>query len=710
VSTAQPPGAGTDLEPARRAALFTAPPRLGWVFRDRRQLLAPFGEPPPVLQSQSVPPQLEAERAAAEQALRKTQRRITPVSVILLIGFILLAGCDRAMFGGGPALGAVVIGLLAGGPGLVLTGVRYARLQSARQAITQASQQANAWDAQTAAGWQQRKDTHEHAEAARVDRLDEWGPAVVPGHARRIDVFGGSLWGWEALLTVHGASLLAERPLLVADLTGELVCRELAVTARDAGGSSSVHLLPSQLAGTGLLTAFGPAQLADAVCEVMHAGAADTARADKAVDTRILEQVTAALGGQVSFTRLATALRALLGHTAPPGVLDPAEHAQITMLFPADHLQHIQANLIRIESFIAPLAAAGQAAAGGLPAADETARLRCLALEPAARSVRAELLAGLLVQWLTVQVTAAGPASPAVVIAGADEITRPHLERLSDACERRGVPLTLLFRHLRETAADLAGGGAAAFMRLGNHQEATTAADLIGRQHKFVLSQLTATLGGNQTHTRTDTEGWGESATTTRGWHDTTTIGPRQDSPWRLGDVTSRAIGRSESFSSTASRNWSAATSWADGTNWSDAESTQRVYEYTVEPGTLQHLPDHALLLVTARSSGLELTPVECDPAIITLPHVSTTPLPDQAVTPPARTVATPPATAHPAVPGPSDAGWPPWDQRTTGQPPLPPIPPPARQPPGGTPGHNSPGTWPSPGHPQPPADSKQQP
>ena len=632
MSTAQPPGAG--LEPARRGALFVAPPRLGWVFRDRRQLLAPFGDPPPVLQSQSVPPQLEAERAAAEQAYRRTQRRITPVSVILLIGFLLLAGCDRAMFGGGPALGAVVVGLLAGGPGLLLTGVRHARLQSARQAITQASQQANSQDAQAAAGWQQRKDAHEHAEAARVDRLDEWGPAVVPGHARRIDVFGGSLWGWEALLTVHGASLLAERPLLVADLTGELVCRELAVTARDAGGSSSIHLLPSQLADTGLLTAFGPAQLADAVCEVMHAGAADGARADRALDTRIMEQVTAALGGQVTFTRVAAALRALLGHPAPPGVLDPGEHAQITTtLFPADHLQHIQVNLIRIESFIAPLAAAGQAADGGLPAADETARLRCLALEPAARSVRAELLAGLLVQWLTVQVTRAGSASPAVIIAGADEITRPHLERLSDACERRGVPLTLLFRHLREAAADLAGGGAAAFMRLGNHQEAATAADLIGRQHKFVLSQLTATLGGNQTHTRTDTEGWGESTTTTRGWHDTTTIGPREDSPWRLGDVTSRAIGRSESFSSTASRNWSAATSWADGTNWSDAESTQRVYEYTVEPATLQHLPDHALLLVTTRSSGLELTPVECDPAIITLPRVSTMPLPEPGAT-----------------------------------------------------------------------------
>src|ERR1019366_9238173 len=172
---------------------------------------------------------------------------------------------------------------------------------------------------------------------------------------------------------------------------------ELALTARDAGGSSSIHLLPSQLAGTGLLSAFGPAQLADAVCEVMHAGTAGGARADRALDTRILEQVTAALGGQVSLSRLAAAVRALLGHPAAAGVLDPAEHAQITtMLFPADHLQHIQANLIRIESFIAPLATAEQAADGGLPVADETARLRCLALEPAARSVRAELLAGLV--------------------------------------------------------------------------------------------------------------------------------------------------------------------------------------------------------------------------------------------------------------------------------------------------------------------------
>lgn len=633
---AQSPGTG--LEPAQRAALFTAPARLGWVFRDRRQLMVAFAEPPPALAP--VPEHLLAQRAAAEQALQRTRRRVTPISVIVLVCFVLLAGCNRLFFGTETAWGTIVLGLLAGGPGLVVTAVRTARFQAANTAISQAQAQQK----QALAGWEQRKHAHEQAEAARVEGLDEWGPAVLPGQIRRIDIFGGSLWGWEALLTVHGASQLAAQPVLVADLTGELVSRELAVTARDAGLSCTVQQLPSQLADTGLLGAFSLAQLADALAEAMHAGAADGGRADRAIDTRILEQLTAALGGRVSLARLAAALRALLGHPDSAGILEPAEYALITTMFPAGYQQQIQASLVRIESFIAPLAITSQAAAVGEPPDDQAAQLRCLAVEPAARSVRTELLAGLLVQWLTVQVTTS-PASPAVIIAGADEISRPHLERLSDACERRGIPLTLLFRHLREAAAELAGGGAAAFMRLGNHEEATAAADLIGRQHKFVLSQLTSTLGGNQTHTRTDTEGWGESTTTTRGWHDTTTFGPRQEGGLAgafMGEVTSRATGRSESTSTSVSRNWSAATSWADGTNWSEAESTQRVYEYAVEPTTLQHLPDYALLLTTTPRSGVELTPVECDPAIITLPRVSASPLPQPPRPPAAVTRAQP--------------------------------------------------------------------
>jgi len=48
-----------------------------------------------------------------------------------------------------------------------------------------------------------------------------------------------------------------------------------------------------------------------------------------------------------------------------------------------------------------------------------------------------------------------------------------------------------------------------------------------------------------------------------------------------------------------------------------------------VEPTTLQHLPDYAMLLVTSRPGGGHvLAPVECNPEIVTLPRVSTDPLP----------------------------------------------------------------------------------
>jgi hypothetical protein len=181
------------------------------------------------------------------------------------------------------------------------------------------------------------------------------------------------------------------------------------------------------------------------------------------------------------------------------------------------------------------------------------------------------------------------------------------------------VPLTLMFRHLREDALAVLGGGTAAFMRLGHHGEAEQAASYIGRQHQFVLSQLTATLGGTETHTRTDTEGYGvtdsRTVSSSRGWTED-----------HLG-AGSRTGGLTRSSGLTASRNWSVAQSWATGTNWSNAAAAQRVYEFAVEPSVLQHLPDHALLLTTQGLAGPGVRAVECDPAIVTLPGVSTRPL-----------------------------------------------------------------------------------
>jgi hypothetical protein len=400
-----------------------------------------------------------------------------------------------------------------------------------------------------------------------------------------------------------------------------------------------------------------PAQFADAFAEAIHAGAPAGARSDRAVDVRVLEQLSAALGDWITPTRLAAATQAALGHPVPPGLLSSHEEALIGGdLFPRDYRQQISPNLVRLDAFLVDLARFTGYAAPVRPSAP--AYYTCLALDGGARSARIELLTALAIGWLTVQVSASNATAPAVIIAGADEITRPHLERLASACERRGVPLTVLFRHLREDALAMLGGGTAAFMRLGHHAEAEQAASYIGRQHKCVLSQLTATWGGNQTFTRSDTQGYSDGDNSSRS---------RQE--FHLGFGT-RTRGTS------TSRNWSASQSWADGASWSDAAATQRVYEYAVEPAVLQNLPDHALLLAVRRPAGPRLQAVECAPDIAALADVSSRPPAHPSMPAYTNAASLPSAAPHrwPASPG--------WQPRTThlSQPPPPRGP---RRPPG---------------------------
>ena len=96
---------------------------------------------------------------------------------------------------------------------------------------------------------------------------------AAPG-TLRTDVFGGSLRGWQALLTTHGTSLLASQPVLTVDLTGEVICQELTDTARAAGVPAAVWLLPAQLGSSGVLAGLSAAQFADALAEAVHAGGA----------------------------------------------------------------------------------------------------------------------------------------------------------------------------------------------------------------------------------------------------------------------------------------------------------------------------------------------------------------------------------------------------------------------------------------------------
>ena len=95
------------------------------------------------------------------------------------------------------------------------------------------------------AGWQRRAGEHEKAKTfARLDAVPEWSPGPLPRPSAP-DVYGGTLDGWQSLLAVHGASLLAGQPLLVADFSGQLASGQLTGLAQRHGIQAAVHLLPA---------------------------------------------------------------------------------------------------------------------------------------------------------------------------------------------------------------------------------------------------------------------------------------------------------------------------------------------------------------------------------------------------------------------------------------------------------------------------------
>jgi hypothetical protein len=585
--------------------LFTGGPRLGWTFRDRRRLVTPYTEPEP--DPQAIAGQVTAGRARAERAWRFSLRWVARPLLPLALALYALGALARE------ATHSMRPGTLAWLPvALAATGVAWpawclTRLILARHASPERVHQA------ALGGWRQRAAEHEQAELARLGQTPEWSSALSP--ARRTDVYGGTLGGWQALLAVHGASILATQPLLVADFSGQLASSPLAERAQRNGIPAVVHLLPAALSSSGILAGLSPAQFASALAEAIHAGSPGAAtRADRAIDVRVAGKVIAALGGDLTPARLAAAVQAALGQPVPGGLLTPDEAELIGAdLFGEAYRAQVAPSLVRLDAFVSDLA---RHAGPGAPRPARPAWYTCLAMQPGPRSASAELLTALTIQWLTVAVTRSTATAPAVIIAGADEVSRDHLEALAGACERRGVPLTLLFRHLRDDATAFIGGAAAtAFMRLGNHHEAEQAAAFIGRHHTFTVSGWTVTRGGE--HSATSTTGYSHGNSQSRGT--ATTRGWAGDGLWHE----SPSGGRTRSRDHGHSQEWTQSDTASDGASWSLAHNVQRVYEYAVEPAVLQNLPGNALLIPVRGTASPGLLAVECDPQIITLPEVA---------------------------------------------------------------------------------------
>ena len=494
----------------RRTLLFSPDPRLGWVFRDRWAFYTPFTDPQP--QPQRLPEYLHRQVVATEQVAHQRLTRVLPLSITAFVVLAVFSACAASDYSLGKTsvpMGSILLALICLGPGVALTGIAVTARRHAREAFETARRQADQAYEGAMRDWQARRHHHEANERGAANARPEWGAVPRPLPRRHLDVFGGTLWSWEALLSTYGTSALATGPVLVIDLSREIVCGELAVLARAAGIDVDAQMLPTHLPASTLLTGLAARELVDAIVESMYGGTPEAARAERSMDDRILTKVCDALGEDIALARIGAALRALMGEPDDSPALDRDERRRIANeLFSVEYRRQAHANISRIESYIHPIEGLGAE-----PDDRGPGFLTCIALDSQARNVRAELLTDLIVQWVTHRVAASANPRPSVIVAGADELARRHLERLSDACERRGVPLTLLFRRLREAAGEMLGGGAVAFMRLGNHEDAAKAADFIGRDYKFVLSQITKNVGGNESHTDSDTEGAGDSDT-----------------------------------------------------------------------------------------------------------------------------------------------------------------------------------------------------
>ncbi len=586
--------------------LFVPEERLGWSFSDRDRFRRTFAEPKP-----SIAPAAEGESDRVQAVRRRLPGRLAwtwRFAVVgAVLGWVLLVrrhtaqpdqhlSPESVLIAGavGAAVGAVAwVGLLLGH----LSVVR--RYGSRRQAV-----QLHRNDAALEA-WSARRAAFEDQEGRRLSSLPQWVSAPAPGH-RRIDVVGGNLWGWEAFLTVFGASALASRgPMVVLDLSGEPIVGELARGAVASGLDVDVQMLPAELADSDLLTSLDVPSLVDIFIESLHGGDSKATRGERVLDARLLGALCEKLvAGGLTMPRIAAGARVLLNEPSDGEQLSPTERAELAdQVFSEAYRQQSSGSLRVIEALADSLGGLGQRTPRRPPA-----DLQCVSISTTWRSGAGDFLADLVVAWAARQI-ASDIEVATLVVAGADELAPRHLERLSDLCNRRGTRLVVMFRHLREASFEMLGAGPVAFMNLGNPQEAARAADFIGRDHRFEISGLTRSIGGDQTHGVSDSDGGSEGVAQTGGRE-------RGASTGGLAVAPSRSWGRSQSQTRTTSRDWGQTVTASNSRNWSDTESRARVYEYAVEPRVLQQLPDYAMVLVEHAVAGVQVKAVEINPEI----------------------------------------------------------------------------------------------
>ena len=210
--------------------------------------------------------------------------------------------------------------------------------------------------------WQALRAAHEQQK--------RWYGVSVPDGITRVDVAGGTLSGWSAMLaTAAGHRLAAGAEVTVLDLTEGSVALDLIAVAQASGIDPLVWVLPDDLPRLGLGTGLDGRGLADVLSLVASAAEEQSSTRDLAFDNAILERVIGVLGGTATVAGVAAALRALAQAGDPrediaAGLVSVEQVDRLTTMFgrgAADRVVVERAWVL--ESQLRTLAAAGTAVA-----------------------------------------------------------------------------------------------------------------------------------------------------------------------------------------------------------------------------------------------------------------------------------------------------------------------------------------------------------
>jgi hypothetical protein len=228
-----------------------------------------------------------------------------------------------------------------------------------------------------------------------------------------------------------------------------------------------------------------------------------------------------------------------------------------------------------------------------------------------------------------------------IFLLGAERLGGDALDRLADACEVSRTGLVLAFRSIPASVRERLGRGNAmiAFMRLGNGDDARAASELIGTEHRFVVGQLTDTVGTSVTDTLADSytstvgtsDSVADSVTAARSSGGSRGRGRGRQGFGPFGDFNSSSsrdsnYSRSGSESISLTEGISSGTSWgislsrALGENASFGHTAQRSRELLVEPDELQRLPPSAMIVSYPSPDARIVTLADANPALMTLP------------------------------------------------------------------------------------------